>query len=451
VLARVLSSRDVAIAATGYVLASTTLVSDLQGWLGHGAGFGWALLAAFALNLVLCLSVAELVSCFPRAGAIYAFTASVLAPLRSHRRLGVFTAVILIGTTALAGGGEISSGAFSLAALLGTEADVRWLVAAMVVGALLPGLLDLRVTARVALAAVALMVGLRWLFGLVGLLGLGQSGPWSLAKLTSHGGGATWPALTGGFGLAFWTFVGVEAVAPFAEETRQAAALARGMIAALLLVLATSVVMGIGIAGSIGAEEWRALSGSAVACGGECPHIAVGQAMLGLPGRLLMAAAAVASCYGTVMIGIAGVARVLFALARDEGLLAGLIPHLARATDDGRPPPAALVTAAFVVVLPPLFARQVIPWLLPAALVWVLLYVLYHLLVVIDRRLAPGRARPFRLPGWLPIAGAAATAAVVPGLFLQVEAMGLVGRAAAVVATAAVLTWLVRRGPRAQT
>src|SRR6185369_17700465 len=98
----VLSSRDVAVAAVGYVVASTTLVSDLQGWFAHGVSFTWALCAAFVLNLMLCLSVAELAASFPGAGAIYSFTSSVLKPRRGHRPLGVFAAVTLVGTTALA-------------------------------------------------------------------------------------------------------------------------------------------------------------------------------------------------------------------------------------------------------------------------------------------------------------------------------------------------------------
>jgi amino acid transporter len=432
-LARVLTARDVAIAAISYVVASTTLVSDLEGWFTYGARFGWALAAAFVLNLLLCLSVAELAASFPHAGAIYAFTASVLAPRRGHRALGVLTAVVLVGTTILAGAGEISSGVLSLRALLGTGVDGRWLVLALVGSALVPNLVRLRTTARVALLAVVVMIGLRGLFGLVGLFGLGHTGPWSAANLGGAPEVGLGRAMAGGLGLAFWTFVGVEAVAPFAEEIHQAPrTLARGMIAALLVVLVTSLGMGLGILGTLRPAQWRALATGAAACGGDCPHIAVGALMLGETGRLLMALAAVASCYGTLMIGIGGLGRVLHALARDEGIFGRLSPVVGRATADGRPPAAALVTAGLLVVVPPMFARQVIPWLLPAALVWILLYVVYHLLVVVDRWLAPARTRPFQIPLPLALVGAIVTLAAAPLVFAEVEALGLLWRAATV-------------------
>ena len=78
-------------------------------------------------------------------------------------------------------------------------------------------------------------------------------------------------------------------------------------------------------------------------------------------------------------------------------------------------------------------------------MIWVLLYVLYHALVMLDRRLSAGRPRAFRVPLWVASLGAIATAAAVPALFLQVEALGLIGRAAAVVAAAAAITLLARR------
>lgn len=442
-LARVLSAPDIGVVAVSYVMASTTLVSDLTGWLTQGAGFLWPLLAAAVINLLLALSVAELSDSFPRCGAVYSFASEVFRPLRGHRPLGAFLAVTFIGMTVLAGAGEVSNGAFSLRALFGWQIDARWFVAALLVGALLSNLFGPRVTTRLALAALVAMIGLRWTFGALAFVGLSRTGAWSSNAIADTAFAEPGVTTLSGLGFAFWTLVGVEVVAPFAEETRGGRmVLLRGMVGALAVVLASSVVMGLGIAGAIPRHDWGRLLASEAACGGDCPHLAVGRAMLGRPGATWMALSAAFACYSTVVIGLFSIARIIHALARDEGFFGGMSPMFGRATADGRPPRATLVAAALLVGLPPLFAQQVIPWLLPAAFIWILLYGVLHLLVLVDRWRFPGRARPLGLPASVPVLGLLATAAAIPVVFRAVDVVGLAGRAAWVLAVAAITTAL---------
>ncbi len=443
---RGLSSGDIAIAGASYVIASTTLVSDLSGWMTFGWSFVWPVVAALVVNLLVCLSVAELSASFPRCGAIYSFASAVFEPRFGHRAFGIFLAITFVGMTCLAGAGEISSGAVSLRALVGSNLDTSWFVLALVLGALAPNLLGVSMTARVTLVAVIVMVGLRWGFGLVGFLGVSNADGWASARLGAVGGTDAQSALLGGLGLAFWTFVGVEAVAPFAEETRGPRVLARGMTLALLLVFVTSLSMGIGITGAFAPDARRALLASPASCGGNCPQIGVGLALLGVPGGKLMALAAAAACYGTVVIGIAGIARVLHALTRDGRVLAGAREQSLRPAEPGPlpgPPRAALVLTALLVVIPPLFAQEVLEWLLPAALIWLALYVVFNLLVAVDRLRAPDRPRPLRLPLWVPIAGALAAALATPVVFRETDLVGTVGRAGIVLVGAAALTALL--------
>ena len=215
-LRRVLGAPQVALAAVSYVVASSTLVSDLSGWLSLGAAFLCPLLAAFGLNILLCLSVADLSASFPRCGAIHAFANASLGSASVGRAAGVFLALVLIGLTALAGAGEIATGALSLRFLVGGNAELRWYVAALVLAALIPNLVSLRLMTHATLLSVALMLGLRWLFDLVGFLG----DHWAWPQV-GGGGVSLGNALSSGLGLAFWSFVGVEILrVPFSCSTR---------------------------------------------------------------------------------------------------------------------------------------------------------------------------------------------------------------------------------------
>jgi amino acid transporter len=451
-LARILSLRDVAVAATSYIVASTTLVSDLAGWLTYGSAFVWPLAVAFVVNLLLALSVAQLAESYPRCGAIYSFASAVLHPLRGHRATGVFLAVVFIGMTMLAGASEVSSGAYSLKALLGSKLDTSWFVLALVVAAVLPNLFGLRVTARVVLVAVIAMVGLRWTFGAVGFFGWSRTGDWSAARVFEGGPPNPGMSVPRGLALAFWTFVGVEVVAPYAEELKRGSRLlTHGMVIALLVVLANSLVMGLGIAGAIPHHEWSRVLSSDPICGGDCPHLGVGRAMLGQFGAGAMALSAVAACYGTVVVGLSGTARIVHALGRDEALFGDLSPWLGQATADGRPPRTTLLVTATLLLLPPLFLRQVVPWLLPAALIWVLLYVVFHVLALVDCLRHLGRAGRFGWRAASALLGMSATLVAVPAIFRDADASGLVSRALWVLLVAAGVTALpwIPRGVRA--
>ncbi|MEY4545867.1 MAG: hypothetical protein RL685_2062 [Pseudomonadota bacterium] len=439
------------VAAISYVIGTTTLVSDLAGWFSLGIWFALPLAAALALNVALALSVTELSSVFPRAGAIYSFTAAVLLPAAAAKALALFVALVLLGMIALGGVGEIYAGALSLKDLLGTPWDVRWSVAVLMATALLPNLLGIVRTAQASLVALVLLLGVRWLFGLIGFAGGSPSGSWSWSNVSgslalADAGG---PALRHGIGLAFWTFAGVEFVTPLAEETRAVPrAFPRGMLLALALIGLTSVVMGLGVSGTLSAQERLALAASPTACAGNCIHLAVGELMLGGWGRKLMALGAVASTYGTLVIGIAAVARIAYGVAREAQLSERWSKPLRRLSGKAPTPRTALLFATLLCTAPAMFTESVLDWILPAALLWLLLHAFYHLLVLIDRQRAPDRKRPFQAPLALPMAGLVGTLVAAAHVLPDADRLSLLARAACVLLGAALLGVLLSSGAR---
>ena len=74
-------------------------------------------------------------------------------------------------------------------------------------------------------ALLVAMLGIRWLFGLAGFLGVGDQGSWSADNLDT-GGAGLWDwfgdggLLASGLVLTFWTFVGIEFACSLTEEVK---------------------------------------------------------------------------------------------------------------------------------------------------------------------------------------------------------------------------------------
>ena len=95
-LEKALGTRDVFVAGVALVVASTTLVSDFQGYFLLGAAFAMSILLAFGINMFLGLSAAELSVASPVRGAIYEYGRDVVrGPMGSL--LGVFLGLTFVG------------------------------------------------------------------------------------------------------------------------------------------------------------------------------------------------------------------------------------------------------------------------------------------------------------------------------------------------------------------
>ena len=456
-LVKALGTRDVLVAGVALVVATTTLVSDFVGYFTLGLAFVMAIVVAFVINLLLGLSAAELAVAFPRAGAIYEYGRDAFGGT-AGRLVGLFLGLTFTGMFVLVGPGEASAGGFGLQALFNAGSGLNWFILAMVVLATIPNLLGIRVAAWVNIVLVVLMLGIRWLFGLAGFLGIGDQGSWSADNLDTGGAGA-WDwfggggLLASGLVLAFWTFVGIEFVCSLTEEVKEPRrAMPRGIVVGLLVILGTSWLMGLGVAGTTpaGGGTWGEVALGAAGCDGSCPQLAVGEGMFGGTGRGLMAVASVCATLGSLVVAFAAIPRIIFGIARNGELFG---PQVSRAFARVHPRRGTPVVATvfFVVVSTAfaMFSNAVADWVFSGAYVWILLYVAFHILALAKRALQPGRAEVFGAWFWaVPVVGAVATAVALHFAFVGVHgdylprALIVLGVAAA----ATLLDYLLSRG-----
>lgn len=437
-----LTTRDIFVAGVGLVVAATTLVSDFNGWIGVGATFAITLAIAFVINLLLGLSVAELSTTYPRAGALYDYGGAALKGSRGAL-LGLFLAYAFYGMFALAGAGEITAGAFGAQAIFSVDGPVQPWIAAMIVAAVIPNIFGVKAFAMVELVVVAGMLALRWFFGIAGFLGFSGTGPWSAGSFAGSTPVTDVSLLLGlGLALAFWSFVGIEFVAPLAEETRNPArAMPRGIVLGLIVVFATSVVMGLGAIGTLPLAEWTSLM-AASPVGANAPQLVVGEAMFGSTGLVLMALATFLATFASVNMAFAAMPRILYGIAREERLLGPFVSRAFAYTHPRyRTPVVAIGVTAALHLTVALLASSVLDLIFAAAYVWASLYVAYHVLVLLSRRNDPDVARPYRTSTAVPLAGIVLT--VVGIYYAFAGAHALFGGLAALIFAGALVVALL--------
>ena len=446
-LQRSLGTWQVFVAGAALVVAASTLVSDFSGFFALGGTFVVALLLGFLVNFLLALSAADLSTAHPRAGALYHYAREIFRGRRGEL-LGAFLGLSFFGMFAFAASGETAAGAFGLSALTGLDLPLWVFVLALGGLAVLPNLFGIKTTAWVSAGLLLLMLGIRWFFGLAGFLGFSHTGSWQADNLRSEVGILDWFSeggiLRAGFAVAFWSFVGIEFACSLAGEVKEPRkAMPRGLILGLAAILATSLVMGLGVTGTQSLSAWNAASAGAIGAHGEAPQLAVGHAMFGQTGYLLMALASVAATLGSLTVAYAAMPRILFSLARDGHFFGKAGRPLATLHPRFRTPVAATLTTFVLFQIPALFSNSVIDWIYSAAYAWILLYLVFHILAIANRILCPTAEKAFQ-GNWLTGAAVAGIVLTVLGLYFAFEGAHLLygGRAAVILLGALGITLL---------
>jgi amino acid transporter len=410
-LEKTLGTWSIFVAGVGLVVAASTLVSDFVGYFTIGLAFLVALVIGFLINLFLGLSCAELSTTYPKAGALYEYGARAVPWRGASVVAGLFLAFAFYGMFGIVGALEIAAGSFGLQALFGaTGALAPWIIA-MTVLATLPNLVHVRTMAIIEAVVLVGMLAIRWFFGVAGWAGFSNTGAWSAGNWVGEIGVFEWSAVAGALALAYWSFVGIEFVAPLAEETRNPRRnLPAGIVLGLLAILATSAFMGTGVGGTRPLAEWEESAMGPAGCDGSCPQLVVGEAMFGGWGHGLMALATAAATYTSMVIVLAAMPRILYGIARDGNFFgARLSRAFAYLHPRFRTPWVAVFVTAVVYCVVAIFFNDVVTLIYAGSYAWVIIYIFWHLLVVVSRFTDPDVARPFRLPLAVPIIGALGT------------------------------------------
>jgi amino acid transporter len=398
-LVKTLTTRDIFMAGVGLVVAASTLVSDFGGWFAGGRGFALALLAMFVANLLLGLSTSELATTYPKAGALYDYGAAATPGGKGAKTVvGVFLGFLFYAMFAFAGGGETTAGAAGAQGLFDGAGSLSLWIIILTILAVIPNLLGISVLAKIELWLVILMLSIRYFFGMAGFAGFSDAGGWSLSNVPTGDFSLTAVVALGG-AFAFWSFVGIEFVAPLAEETRDPTrSIPRGIIWGLVAILVTSLFMGFGTLGSLDPAFGSAASPDA-------PQLSIGTAMFGDFGRILMAIGTVLATFSSMTVVYASMPRILYGISRNGHFFGPLSKPFGSVHPRFRTPWVASIVTAVVYVIVAISYGAVVEQIFTAAYVWILLYAVYHVLVVASRYVNPNVTRPFKLPLIVPIVG----------------------------------------------
>jgi APA family basic amino acid/polyamine antiporter len=213
-----------------------------------------------------------------------------------------------------------------------------------------------------------------------------------------------WHGIWTGASLAFFSYIGFDAISTVAEETRAPErSVPRAMLASLAICAVLYVVTAVVMTGLVPSSQ--------LGTGDPLAHALRGAGLDRL--ATLMAFGSVVAVTAVLLVFQMGQARILLAMARD-GLLPAAFGRLHPRR--GTPVFGTVVTGAFVAVMPSLLTPS-------QALELTSIGTLFAFIVVAGGVLAlrlrePERPRPFRCPGypWTPLLSIAASVGLMLGL-----------------------------------
>jgi len=408
-----LRKRELKTGSAGWVLlaglgVSYVISGDYSGWnfgLAEG-GFGGLAIATVVvagMYLALVLGMAEMSSALPAAGGGYTFARRALGPWGGFATGTAILIEYAIAPAAIAtfiGAYVESLGLFGI-----TDGWWVYLAAyALFVGIHLVGVGE-ALKVMFAVTAVAL-VGLV-VFGVAALADFDVANLTDIAPTGAAGASALLPfgylGIWASIPFAIWFFLAIEGVPLAAEETKDPERnVPRGIIAAMLVLLATCALTLVLATGAGGAEAMSG-SGNPLVEALSDPAAASVVNYIGLAGL-------VASFFSIIY----AYSRQLFALSR-----AGYLPRVLSVTSSRKTPTLALVVPGVIGFLLSLLGEGAL--LLNMAVFGAALsYVLMMVSHIVLRVREPDMPRPYRTPGGVVTTGFALVVAVIAviGTFL---------------------------------
>lgn len=380
--------------AIGVVVSQTSTVSLLQGLALGGPIFVYAFAAALVLSLCNAFTFAELSLSLPQAGSISTY---------AEVTVGQFPAILAV----FAG--------YVVPAIFGFSAEL--MLFDSVINQLFPGIMPSMgwallllgtlvmlhmagtdVFATVQQAMTFIIIAFFLIVGLYVAFGLHAAAPVAVQSAAALPGEiAIAPVIV----LCFWTLIGCEFVTPMVEEAKRPERdLPRAMVIGLLVISAAGLLFAYGVSHVLPREQLL----TAVT-----PHLDAVSAVFGHAGRILFALIAVTASACLANTVLAAVPRMLHGMA----LNGQVFPVFKRVSArKGVPVPALLFVAACPVV-GLVWAGgdpgKILPLTVAAAVCWMFVYLLAHIVLLVLRRRRPDLPRPFRTPFYpLPQIGAIA-------------------------------------------
>ncbi|MED1469912.1 APC family permease [Bacillus salipaludis] len=371
-------------ASVGLVVSGTAMVVLGNGYGVSGPAFSIIALVALFVILSVALSYSEMAAMIPGSGMVGEYTLPALGKLPAI--FAVFGGyIVLVGTD---GGTNMIVGGQSFETLTG----IPWYIGVIVILLFLSliNLLGVSVFGRVQSILAISMMMLLGILGLMGLLGIGtqhhlaQSPPFSPLSFKEQ---------AGTLGLAIWLFIGMEFVAPLAEEIKNPGRnIPLAMLFGCFTIWLVDLLFGLGVTKYISLDE---LAKSTI------PHVDGAAAMLGETGLVLMGIVSIIAAITTCDTYLAAVPRMLYGLSK-EGLLPKAFSYLHPKT---RTPWVGIffVIGLTLIVLIYAFVNNaniafVTTMISVACGTWLMSYIIAQVDVLVLRKKYPNALRPFKTP-----------------------------------------------------
>lgn len=367
--------------AVGIVVASSALVSLGQGFGIAGHGFILAMGAALLVNLFVAFSFAELSGMIPRAGGINHYTLPTMG--RFIGMISVISGYVLVNM--FAGSAEASIAGIVIHDVFAPSVAPTLISVIFVVALALVNIRGIQFFSWVQIVFTALMISSIVIIGIIGHLGIGTGEP---LETTMDFNSMGWGVL-GLAALAFWLFVGIEFVAPMAEELKRPKLyIPLSMILGLLIILIADYIFG------SAAIKYVSLD---VLAGSDSPHVEASTAILGRTGQIWIGIVTFFATGSTLNTLLCSIPRMLYSMAKE-----GQMPRVfGKLNKHGSPWVATLFMSSLFLIflLSGITASEsIVTFILAGAFCWCITYIIAHTNVIIMRFKYPNVKRSFKSP-----------------------------------------------------
>ncbi|HVL48119.1 MAG TPA: amino acid permease [Candidatus Thermoplasmatota archaeon] len=364
-----------------------------------GPGVALSFVVAALVSVLVALAYAELATLMPLGGSAYTYAFASMGELVGWLVAWALIASYGVGNAAIASG--FSDNLSGLSEAFGMALPQTWTAtpgagglvdvpAALVVGLVTILLLrPVKESASWNSALVVMKIGTLLLFIVLGATAIDTANYTSFAPKGVEG-------IVAGAGLAFFAFLGFDAVSTAAEETRNPGRnVPLGILASLAIVVVLFVAAALVLTGMAPSELLRS---------GEPLAFALRYADLGWAAVILNVGGLLATLSVLLVFQLA-TTRIVLAIARD-----GLLPSWLAAVSAKHATPnrTTLILGAIVAVSAAALPLDFLIMLTNEATLF--FFAIVCLAVVVLRRTEPDAPRAFRCPGspWVPLAGVGA-------------------------------------------
>ena len=367
----------------GLVVAQGAMISGLQG-IGIG---GSAFIAAMVTGLIIAhfnaMSFSELSLMFPEEGTLATYTQKAIGHFPAI--ISVYAGYILVGILGMTV--ELFLVDAILEAVFPDVMPPKFFALLILLLLCITNLCGANIFAKVQNLIVIVMVAAILFIGTIALFDLAPIPEITGPQVSFGMEGVTNGSFISLIALSMWLFVGAEFICPMINEVKNPTKnIPASMHIAVTFIFVMYVIFIVGATHFLSAETLAT---------SDVPYIDYAIAVFGPTGMMVAAVMALAATFSSANTILAALPRMLYGMAEQNQSF----PILKNVNLFGAPWVAILLMAVLIMI--PFLALSidyVIVLLIAATLSYLLAYIIAHIDVIVLRRRAPNRARPYKTP-----------------------------------------------------